>query len=83
MVTDPVTGLTEGESKAIDNALKPFFSENNITPLYSPYYASYAKTIMKKSTQEAQIDLNKWVSRGLNRTFLITIAKNVCNKDLV
>lgn len=83
MAIDPVTGLTEGEARAIDEALKPYFAENSITPIYSPYYASFAKTIKNKSTQEAQIDLNKWNARGLNKTHLLTIARDVCNKNLV
>ena len=83
MPVDPVTGLTEGEAKAIEEALKPFFSENKITTIYSAYYSSFAKTIYRKSTAESQIDLNKWNSRGLDRAHLLTIAKNVCNKDLV
>ena len=80
---DPVTGLTPGEEKEIRSKLTSFYAENNITPLYQGSYWAFASTIKKKSTQEAQIELNKWNSRGLNKMFLLTIAKNICNKDLV
>ena len=83
MALDPVTGLTEGEEKEIRSKLMSFYAENNITPIYQAGYWSFASTIKKQSTQEAQIALNKWNTRGLNKTFLLTIAKNICNKDLV
>lgn len=83
MTVDPVTGLTEGEEKEIKAKLKSFYAQNNITPIYQGGYWSFASTIKKQSTQEAQIALNKWNIRGLNKTFLLTIARDICNKNLV
>jgi hypothetical protein len=83
MAVNVVTGLTAGETKAIEDALKPFFAENLIGSVYQPYYMTFAKTIKNKTTQEAQIELDTWNARGLNKSFLITIAKNIANKDLV
>ena len=78
-----VDGLTEGEQREIENRLKSFYSENSVTSMYSPFYGAFAKSIYKKTTAEAQIELNKWNARGLNKPFLLTIAKNICNKELV
>lgn len=75
-------GLTKQEQKEIDEKLKSFYSENNVGTIYSPYYTGFAKSIVKKSNAEAQIELNKWKARGLNPNFMKTIAKNVANKDL-
>ena len=83
MVVDPVTGLTRSEEIMIEETLKSYFSKNNIGPILSPYYASYARTIYKKTTEEAQQILNDWNSKGLNRVHLVVIAKDVCNKGLV
>lgn len=83
MVVDPVTGLTEGEEKEIKAKLMSFYAQNNITPIYQGGYWSFASTARKQSTQEAQITLNKWNARGLNKTFLLTIARDICNKNLV
>lgn len=83
MVVDPVTGLTPEEEEKIKSGLNTFYAENNITTLYQGSYWAFASSIFKKSTAEAQIELNKWSTRGLNRTFLIRIAKSICNKDLV
>lgn len=76
------TGLTDSEQREIEERLKPFYSENHIGTITSPYYTVFAKSIVKKSTAEAQIELNKWKARGLNAVFLQAIAKNVSNKDL-
>ena len=75
-------GLTDAEQKEIDEKLKSFYSENSIGSIYSPYYTAFAKSIVKKSTVEAQIELNKWKARGLNGVFLQAIARNVSNKNL-
>lgn len=81
--TDHVTGLTEAEEKEIRSKLMSFYARNNITTIYQAGYWSFASTIKKQSMQEAQIALNKWNTRGLNKNFLLTIAKEICNKDLV
>jgi len=83
METDPVTGLTPSEEKDLDNKVKVIMRENSITTMYEPYYMSFAKTIQRKTTAEAQIDLNKWNARGLNKAILIEIARRVNNKVLV
>jgi len=83
MPTDIVTGLTEAEEKELDEKTKIIMQQNSITTMYSPYYMAFAKTIMKKSAVEAQIELNTWNARGLSKSILLTIAKDVCNKDLV
>lgn len=83
MPINPVTGLTQAEENKIEEALKPYFSENNISPIISSYYASFAKQIRKKTKGEAQRILNDWNIRGLEKTHLVTIARDVCNKDLV
>ena len=82
-MVDPVTGLTRSEEIMIEETLKSYFSKNNIGPILSPYYASYARTIYKKTTEEAQQILNDWKIRGLNQTHLVNIAKETCNKNLV
>ena len=82
-MVDPVTGLTRSEEMMIEETLKSYFSKNNIGPVLSPYYASYARTIYKKTTEEAQQILNDWKIRGLNQTHLVNIAKETCNKNLV
>jgi len=83
MEVDPVTGLTRAEEITIELTLKSFFSKNNIGPMLSPFYASYARTIYRKTTGEAQQILNDWSMKGLDRNNLITIAKEVCNKGLI
>ena len=83
MAVDVVTGLTESEEKEIDQAIKPIFTEHKISTMYQPYYLTFAKTIMKRSKAEAQIELNTWKSRGLDKNILIQIASSICNKDLV
>jgi len=83
MVVDPVTLLTPAEEQAIKDKLKPFYAEHKISTIYQPYYWAFASFSQKKSTQEAQIELNKWNTRGLNKTFLLEIAKNILNKNLV
>jgi len=83
MSTDPVTGLTRSEEIMIELLLKSYFSKNGIGTMLSPHYASYARTIYKKTTAEAQQILNDWNSKGLNRVHLVVIAKDVCNKSLV
>jgi len=75
-------GLTPEEQREIEEKLKSFYSENSIGSIYSPYYTAFAKSIVKKSTVEAQIELNKWKARGLNGVFLQAIARNVSNKNL-
>jgi len=82
MAVDPVTGLTRSEEIMIEETLKSYFSKNNIGSILSPYYASYARTIYKKTTAEAQQVLNDWKMRGLNQTHLVNIAKETCNKNL-
>ena len=82
-MVDPVTGLTRSEEMMIEETLKSYFSRNNIGPVLSPYYASYARTIYKKTTAEAQQILNDWKIRGLSQTHLVSIAKETCNKNLV
>lgn len=83
MEVDPVTGLTESEEKELRSKLKTFYAANSITTIYQGSYWAFASTIKRKSTTEAQIELNKWNARGLNKTFLLNIAKSICNKDLV
>ena len=82
-MVDPVTGLTRSEEMMIEETLKSYFSRNNIGPVLSPYYASYARTIYKKTTEEAQQILNDWKIKGLSQTHLVNIAKETCNKNLV
>ena len=83
MVKDYVTGLTENEEKMIDESVKPILSEHHITTIYAPYYMGFAKTIMKMGKAEAQIQLNLWSARGLNKNILIEIARDVFNKELI
>jgi len=83
MVVDPVTGLTPAEEKAIKDKLTPFYAKHKISTIYQGPYWAFASISAKKSTQEAQIELNKWNTRGLNKTYLLEIAKNVLNKNLV
>ena len=83
MSLDPVTGLSEGEEAKVRSQLTPIFAENSITTIYQGGYWSFASTIMRKSTAEAQIELNKWKTRGLSGSLMKTIAKNIANKDLV
>jgi hypothetical protein len=83
MAQDYVTGLTEEEEKKIDQAVKPIMSEHSITTMYSGFYMGFAKTIQKMGTAEAQIQLNLWSARGLNKDILVEIARDVCNKALV
>jgi len=83
MALDPVTGLTRSEEIMIEQSLKSYFSKNNIGTTLSAFYASYARTIYKKTEAEAQEILNNWKTRGLNQIHLVNIARDVCNKNLV
>ena len=83
MELDPVTGLSEGEEAKVRAQLTPIFAENNITTIYQGGYWSFASTIMRKSTAEAQIELNKWKTRGLSGAIMKRIARDIGNKDLV
>ena len=82
MAVDPVTGLDEGEEAKVRAQLATVFAENSITPIYQGGYWSFTSTIMNKSNVEAQIELNKWKTRGLDGSLMKTIAKNIANKDL-
>jgi len=83
MELDPVTGLNEGEEAKVRAQLGSIFAENAITTIYQGGYWSFASTIMKKSTAEAQIELNKWKTRGLSGTLMKKIARDIANKELV
>jgi len=72
----------------IENQVKAYLAEYGISSLLTNYYILFAKNMLKKRTDEADIEFNKWAGRNLSWYHLRNIGRmffhrrlNLWNKD--
>jgi len=77
-----------GKQVEVERQVKAYLAGEGISTMDTNYYILFAKNVLKKRTQEADIEFNKWAGRNLSWYHLRNIGRmffhrrlNLWNKD--